>query len=112
MRYSNFESYTGRAPMFQKSTVQVRENRFQLFVPVGSMFTVTTAACRVPSHVGSEVKTGQKGAVDSIPLSRPSFPLRYADDFQSTPASQNARREDAAQLGLARQVVRGSDRRL
>ena len=78
--------------MFQKSTVKVRNNRFQLFVPVGSMFTVTTAACRVLFHVVWKVKTGQKGAVSRIPSSSPSFPLRYADDFQSTPQSQNARR--------------------
>lgn len=66
--------------MFQKSTVKVTDNRFSLFVPIGSMFTVTT------------VTSGHKGSFDQIPSTSPSFPLDYADDFQSTPESQNARR--------------------
>lgn len=66
--------------MFQRSTVQVVNNQFSIFVPVGSMYTVTT------------MTTGQKGGFDEIPLSSPSFPLSYSDDFQSTPESHNARR--------------------
>ena len=48
-------------------------------VPVGGMFTITT------------MTTGQKGNFEKIPPSSPSFPLDYADDFQSTEESQNAR---------------------
>lgn len=77
--YSNFETFDRAPPMLQKSTVKVTDNRFSLFVPIGSMFTVTT------------VTSGHKGSFDQIPSTSPSFPLDYADDFQSTPESQNAR---------------------
>jgi len=77
--YSNFEDFDGAAPMFQRSTVQVVNNQFSILVPVGSMYTITT------------MTTGQKGGFDEIPLSSPSFPLSYSDDFQSTPESHNAR---------------------
>mmetsp|Transcript_16415 Transcript_16415/g.38937 ORF Transcript_16415/g.38937 Transcript_16415/m.38937 type:complete len:903 (-) Transcript_16415:167-2875(-) len=78
--YSNFEKYdSSEAPVFQHSTVFVRGNKFSLQIPVGSMFTVTT------------IKSGSKGGFPSIPPSSPSFPLDYADDFQGTPPSSNAR---------------------
>ena len=80
LRYSNFETFDRDPPMLQKSTVKVTDNRFSLFVPIGSMFTVTT------------LTSGHKGSFDQIPSTSPSFPLDYTDDFQSTPESQNARR--------------------
>ena len=78
-RYSNFESYDAEPSVFKHSTVQVLNGKFSLKVPVGAMITVTT------------IKTGEKGSFQGIPPSSPSFPLDYADDFQSSVDSQNAR---------------------
>ena len=78
-RYSNFESYDADPSVFKHSTVQVLNGKFSLKVPVGAMITVTT------------IKTGQKGSFQGIPPSSPSFPLNYADDFQSSADSENAR---------------------
>ncbi|CAE7023212.1 galc [Symbiodinium natans] len=79
--YSNFESYDdAEPPVFQHSTVQVRDSRFSIKVPIGGMLTVTT------------IKTGRKGTfLSRIPPSSPSFPLDYMDDFQTTEDSRNAR---------------------
>eukprot|EP00439_Symbiodinium_sp_Y106_P005552 s4381_g1.t1 len=77
--YSNFESYDAEPSVFKHSTVQVLNGKFSLKVPVGAMITVTT------------IKTGEKGSFQGIPPSSPSFPLDYADDFQSSVDSQNAR---------------------
>jgi galactosylceramidase len=81
----NTDNNGGKATLFeqQKDIAVVTEagskkRLVTLHVPVGSHFTIST------------VRTAVKAAPPAMPASQPSFPLPYADGFQSKPVSQEA----------------------
>lgn len=77
--HSNFETFDKDPPLFEHSTVAVKDGMFSLDVQVGDMYTVTT------------MTQGKKGSFGKIPESFRAFPLPYEDDFQDTPDSQGAK---------------------
>ncbi|EDQ89733.1 uncharacterized protein MONBRDRAFT_480, partial [Monosiga brevicollis MX1] len=80
--YSNFENYTDDAPIFERQAdVAVgSDGTFQLHVPIGAMYTIST------------IKNGpQKGSHGTPPASQPAMPLPIKDSFNAYPESQEAR---------------------
>lgn len=74
---SNYEAQP--AIIFERQAdIQVRDGTFSLYVKVGDFYTIST------------IKTARRGSFAAPPPSQPSFPLPYADDFESYAESQEA----------------------